>query len=441
LSQVRQFEDHRLPTYSNLAEWLERLPMKSAFAHHWLATIENSGMRQEEMEYFGLIYDLACSFDDQKYTKEEMLARAKINLGNCHLRLTTERATNYQPRYQFNPIAKDALPPKVRAEFSQYEVLQVREHPSLGYRVMGMRSSDLFGSGEIWLLFDERWRLIRPAFKPSGMFCSSLEAVDAFYSIARAKFDKFSSLASLQHYERYSWLGDNANYREWLVQLDEWPEKYFSDHFSVKNLLMHIRAAEWSDLEGQKMLLVDEIQSDWHAQGRSCGYLDPDQVPEGYWDAVPDVPFKKEWHELGVKIAIWISLRSGVTRVAFLSGEQHCQRWHQEYEGLRLLYDKQIPDSLKKLAKKFGCTLGWSEIKRKQPISLLDHRKGAGWIVKKADGKDQGQVIRNKTVAMRFWQISAKERLERVRVLEISPILAEVVRAKGVPLFGWWEKP
>lgn len=415
--------------------------MKSAFAHHWLATIENSGMRQEEMEYVALIGELACCADDEKFSKANVLTLVRSNFEICHLRLTTERATDYQPRYQFNAIAKDALPPKVQAEFSQYEVLQIREHPSLGYRVMGMRSSDLFGSGEIWLLFDERWRSIRPAFKPSGMFCSSLEAVDAFYTIAREKFDQFASHASLQYYERYSWLGENANYREWLVQLNDWPEEYFSEHFPVRNLLMHIRTAEWSDSDGQKLLLVDEIQSDWHAHGRACGYLDPGEENDDDTSAAPDVPFKKEWHELGVKIAIWIALRSGVTRVAFMSGEQHCQRWHKEYEGLRLLYDKQIPDSLKKLAKKFGCTLGWSEIKRKQPTSLLNHQKGAGWIVKKADGKDQGQVIKNKTVAMRFWQTSAKERLERVRVLEISPILADVVRAKGVPLFGWWEKP
>jgi len=43
-------------------------------------------------------------------------------------------------------------------------------------------------------------------------------------------------------------------------------------HGDEPNVLFHLRVADHTDVEGKKGLLIDELQSDWHQQGREKGY-------------------------------------------------------------------------------------------------------------------------------------------------------------------------
>jgi hypothetical protein len=47
---------------------------------------------------------------------------------------------------------------------------------------------------------------------------------------------------------------------------------YQSSHFDQPNILAHMRVNDRVDADGKKMLLVEEIQSDWHQAGRESGY-------------------------------------------------------------------------------------------------------------------------------------------------------------------------
>jgi hypothetical protein len=47
---------------------------------------------------------------------------------------------------------------------------------------------------------------------------------------------------------------------------------YKSSHFDEPNILAHMRVNDRVDADGKKMLLVEEIQSDWHQTGRESGY-------------------------------------------------------------------------------------------------------------------------------------------------------------------------
>lgn len=47
---------------------------------------------------------------------------------------------------------------------------------------------------------------------------------------------------------------------------------YKSSHWDQKNVLAHFRISERKDKSGRKVMLVDEIQSDWHQEGRKKGY-------------------------------------------------------------------------------------------------------------------------------------------------------------------------
>lgn len=86
-------------------------------------------------------------------------------------------------------------------------------------------------------------------------------------------------------YEDYS-LPGGSNYREILLQMphDAQRAKEFSDpssgHWDQPNVLAHVRAKDRTGPNGEKILHLEEIQSDWHQQGRDRGYATPEGLQQ-----------------------------------------------------------------------------------------------------------------------------------------------------------------
>jgi len=86
-------------------------------------------------------------------------------------------------------------------------------------------------------------------------------------------------------YEQYT-LPGGTNYREILMRMphDEQRAKEFSDpasgHWDTPNVLAHVRAKDRTGPNGEKLLHIEEIQSDWHQKGREHGYATPESLKE-----------------------------------------------------------------------------------------------------------------------------------------------------------------
>lgn len=150
-------------------------------------------------------------------------------------------------------------------------------------------------------------------------------------------------------------------------------------HGDEPNVLFHLRVADHVDADGKKGLLIDELQSDWHQQGRKKGYKskvpqisweDPEYVAarrratellnefnrnsgnpakqkeirplldqataeerrftdlsNAYYRAVPDAPFKDNWYQLGLKRAIKEAADTGMDRVYLTTGARQADRY------------------------------------------------------------------------------------------------------------------
>jgi hypothetical protein len=146
---------------------------------------------------------------------------------------------------------------------------------------------------------------------------------------------------------------------------------YKSSHFEEPNILAHMRVNDRVDAEGKKMLLIEEVQSDWHQAGREKGYqnksgqygekvspeeykrgvalqnqqrnqsepLTPSEQAElndimGRHEAsivggrVPDAPFKDTWHQLALKRAIKEAVDKGYDRIGLTTGAQQAERYN-----------------------------------------------------------------------------------------------------------------
>lgn len=173
-------------------------------------------------------------------------------------------------------------------------------------------------------------------------------------------------------------LPGGENYREVLFKLPvkEGEQGFKTDHFfGEQNILAHVRLNDRTDSEGNKVLFVEEIQSDWHQQGRKRGYegefnqgrfdeLDKivraagkkaenkEEIPntqlaavqEGlisreiydeyvllynrqYSGQVPDAPFRKTWHEFALKRILRMAAEEGYDKIAWTTGDQQVERY------------------------------------------------------------------------------------------------------------------
>lgn len=155
---------------------------------------------------------------------------------------------------------------------------------------------------------------------------------------------------------------------------------YNSSHYGEPNILAHVRFDTRTDADGKRILFLEEVQSDWHQEGRKRGYkpnsrelaaldkeleqalsaynqafarwreatggrnvavfdstsegaemlgrlreLQQSRYPSG--NAVPDAPFKKTWHELVFKRMLRHAAENGFDRVGWTTGAQQADRY------------------------------------------------------------------------------------------------------------------
>jgi hypothetical protein len=144
-------------------------------------------------------------------------------------------------------------------------------------------------------------------------------------------------------------------------------------------VLAHVRTND-REVGGVPSLHIEEIQSDWHQQGRKQGYQTPanderlnkiakeyyetnvDEAP-GSWDklpdaekqtwlkearawtldqrtgGVPDAPFKTAWPELALKRMIRMAAEEGKTRISWTPGEAQAARYDLSKQVNRIEYE------------------------------------------------------------------------------------------------------
>lgn len=170
---------------------------------------------------------------------------------------------------------------------------------------------------------------------------------------------------------------------------------YVSPHWDEPNVLAHVRMSDRTGPNGEKILHVEEIQSDWHQSGRKSGYKEPGggfalpykAVPhDGYFEVqdangrfinnvmqhegfptpesaiaearrrvnedprnvggmteaekVPAAPFAKTWHELAVKRILRHAAENGYDKVAWTPGEIQNDRYSLHHQVDEVHYNE-----------------------------------------------------------------------------------------------------
>ncbi len=196
---------------------------------------------------------------------------------------------------------------------------------------------------------------------------------------------------------------EEARYKELQAKTKGQTDTFTSSHFDEPNVLAHIRFNDRTDVDGKKVLFLEEVQSDWHQKGRKGGYSGqpkndlpdsselrkkyniPEDAPISEYedlftkeekeklsrqardyvktaDQVPNAPFKKTWHELAMKRMLRYAAENGYDKIAWTTGEQQAERYPRDRDaekeaqlkGMQGFYDQIIPSFLNKYTKKWG---------------------------------------------------------------------------------------
>jgi hypothetical protein len=247
----------------------------------------------------------------------------------------------------------------------------------------GAMGTDLTQYGKYQLAGGENYReilLTLPEAKPSPSI--EIQKQNRRLEMTREIQDDFAMSGDVERAAKLKAKADAIE--ESIKELEKLPipkqtENYQSSHFDQPNILAHMRVNDRIDADGKKMLLVEEIQSDWHQAGRERGYsksykkedvkpytteqaksefgLDnadlfwyfdvPDnklQIPKSRFATqdkalnyvltekktggdVPDAPFKDTWYQLALKRLTKYAADNGYERIGLTTGKQQASRF------------------------------------------------------------------------------------------------------------------
>lgn len=170
-----------------------------------------------------------------------------------------------------------------------------------------------------------------------------------------------------------------------------------SGHWEEPNILAHIRFDDRTGPNGEKVLHVAEIQSDWHQQGRKVGYRDEKEIArlkeelthaqrrgdadeasnlnhelQAQQNRPPPAPFKQSWHELAAKRMLRYAAEHGYDRLSWDTGQTAADRFDLSKRVSRIDAEKRSDGNYGvEIFGKDGQPIGYRKLYT--PIELAEH--------------------------------------------------------------------
>lgn len=299
--------------YSTLKQRLRGMGKTKAKSDQWRGTIQNfekNGLRTEELDRSQLMQELMALDDSGEQ------ATTTVLVGWCDfqdLRMSViplQSDAQRQLRFTSAPTRTLLRTKKLPKSLVGLARDVVGFDPVLGYRIERVEFETLWGPEHHWQAVTHRGSVIRNVGK-QALFPTSELAQALAASHAKLHFPKRMALG---RWRQYAWTG-GKDYTEWLITLPFYPSSFFSAHFVLRNVLAHVRCDVREGAEGESVLLLHEVQSDWAQETRraiSVGDLEPNDP------ACP--PFLKEWPALVMKLVVLHAACNGLDAVAWTRG-------------------------------------------------------------------------------------------------------------------------
>jgi hypothetical protein len=228
----------------------------------------------------------------------------------------------------------------------------------------------------------DKWRIMLDDMIMDDTPRSLLEAVEKMPSTGL--IEDITGTTSNTNHAEWQMDGPKSNYRETLIRLVG--NDYVKPaHFTEKGIVVHIRHNDRIGPNGERILFIEEVQSDLHQAGRKEGYkrkpkdsgytVKPNEKYDGYWDIInqsgeiidtatsrafaeriaenggnvkgldskiPDAPYKKtkDWAGLAMRKMVRYAAENGYDAIAWTPGKVQSERYDLSGKYDSILYDR-----------------------------------------------------------------------------------------------------
>ena len=182
-------------------------------------------------------------------------------------------------------------------------------------------------------------------------------------------------------------------YNEIKLALPGLETSFFSPHFTVRNLLAHVRYTVWNSAAGHRVMLIDELQSDWlrdlrwQRLGRertAAWIVGTGRTPPADLPPVPACPYQDDWLTVTAEAIVTHARTLDCHVVAWTPARiQQALNPHLPLAAAERLYDRRLPAALRNvlLAQgESGLTLNVDYPCWSTDVHTV-WTKGAGWRV------------------------------------------------------------
>lgn len=412
---------------SRIGDYLQSKIKVKAPAEQWIGTIDNlanKGLREEEVERSGVPGFLAELIDTGKVLPADALWGA-INWSALRLSVipNIKEARN---QLHFQPVqpVKLAKIKGAKPQAGQRRHLRLFDRV-MGYRIEEVEHAALWGTDFNWQVVTFDGRVLRDPATRRATFESRDDAIARAQRHAREVMPK---LLASERWVDWSWTG-GEEYREWLITLPFFPKTYLSSHFSIRNVLAHVRCDFREGEHGERVLMLHEVQSDWMQEARQL-MRDLDEEDEPCIDA----PFLKEWPSLSIKLMLLHASHIGADALGWTTGRHQELRYKgMGKEGLKELYDHTLPREAKRIMKPFGVAVELIEVYA--PDNFFIRPYEGRYRVSDRDGTVLG-IADTFDDARRFLPDGAHERLHGVHGIRLDRTAREAILTNGFYAWG-----
>jgi hypothetical protein len=454
---MEHYEVSRIKLWSPLVRALATCGQSKGSPQQWIGTIRNlrnKGVSGVEIDWSQVIPFLEQH--DAPLLHLDALTTFLTDRPPCELVLQRLVTDEYLPQVRYEQLPRPArLPPiVVRQGRREIQMLHYRD------RTFGLCiwlhvefDSGLFGRHRYWSFSVPRGGKKLASHPVSRRFASSREAM----AYGRALVERMARRLATEgfigqrkaanQYTRYV-LPGGENYSEWLITAPHLCKEYWGEHFEVPNIIAHVRTTDRATPQGARLLVLEEIQSDWNQELRralqEARRLTDDEGNEIIeWedgiDPPPLNPYLNHWLDAALRMMLLVAVTRGIKVIAWLPGALHAERFPwANADGLETFYDRIVPAAVHKLVGAWGVGLEHAQLRTLSRYFIVRQReRESTWRVWNLQS---GQTVDGEFAD--YDSAEAHRRSMETNVLENVPavflsdeMLADIL-ANGLPYLG-----
>lgn len=458
---LKQYELSPLKLWSLLQRQVAATGQTKGTPQQWIGTIRNlqkNGVSAAEIEWSKIIP--ALEHETAPHLHIDELLTFLADKPPCELVLQRRIAYEYAPRVRYEKQQRPAqLPPiTVRHGRREMRLLHFVDRTfGLCVWLHGVEvDTTLFGKlrYKYWSFSVPRGRKKLASHSVGRKFKNLQEALAYGRELVERMAQRmesegfFNQTKSANQFTSYV-LPGGEHYTEWLITAPNLSATYWGPHFDLPNIIAHVRTTERITPQGARLLVLEEIQSDWNQTLRAAIQAGKSQQPmddAGHdivdWDEDDQPPFNpylNHWLEAALRMMLLLAANQGFAGIAWLPGNLHAERFPwANADGLKKFYNCIAPAAVEKLGKSWGAKLDeaqFTTLSRRFGVRKVKGKER--WLVLHLDsGQIVGEEFADPVKAGAFRRSKEVPILESVTALYISDEMRADIRENGLPYLG-----